>query len=167
MLRHNKVNKAVGGLLTRWRHCTPLFEQRVPTWDRPRRNPAPNEDPTERAVLDLEYGAEGGRHWLDVTVRHPAAGDAAAVLGASRKDGEATRRAERCKHERYPGSQLTALAFETPGRLGAEARLWLLSEVRQLRPDTQAAELARAYKVLSNALQTEVVRQLRRAAGLR
>ena len=102
-----------------------------------------------------------------MTVRHPGAGDAAAVRPASRKDGEATRRAERCKHERYPGQQLTAFALETPGRVGAEARPWLLSEVRQLPPDTQTAVLARAYKAISNALMTEVVRQLLRAAGLK
>ena len=115
----------------------------------------------------MEYAAEDGRRWLDVTVRRPAAGDRAAVLAACRRDGEATRRAERSKHQRYPGSQLTPFALETPGRLGAEAKAWLLSEVRQLPADTQARELARAYKVVSCALQTEVVRQLRRAAGLR
>jgi len=166
-MRHNRIAKAVAGLLGRWRRCTPLLEQRVPTWDRPRRNPRPGQDPIETAVLDLEYSAEDGRRWLDVTVRHPAAGDQAAVRACSRKDGEASRRGEREKHERYPGPQLTPFAVETPGRMGAEGRLWLLSEVRQLPPDMQIPELVRAYKVVSCALQTEAVRQLRRAAGIR
>ena len=97
----------------------------------------------ERAVLDIEYAAEDCRRWIDVTVRQPAAGDRAAVLAACRRDGEATRRAERSKHQRYSGSQLTPFALETPGRLGAEARAWLLSEVRQLPADTQAREVAK------------------------
>lgn len=147
--------------------CPPLFEQCVPAWDRPRRNPAPDEDPIERAVLDIEYASEGGRRWLDVTVRHPAVGNDSAVRAASRKDGEASRRAERAKHDRYPGQQLTAFAVEIHGRIGAEARLWLLGEVRQLPADLQMAGLARAYTVVNCALQTEIVRQLRRAAGLR
>ena len=102
-----------------------------------------------------------------MTVRHPVAGDSATVRAACRRDGEATRRAERSKHQRYRGPQLTAFALETPGRVGAEAKAWLLNEVRQLPPDQQTRELARAYKVVSCALQTEVVRQLRKAAGLR
>ena len=167
LVRHNRLAKAVGGLLTRWRRCTPLFEQRVPTWDRPRRRLVPGLDPVERAILDIEYAADDGRRWIDVTVRHPAAGDAAAVQACARRDGEASRRAERSKHDRYPGEQLTAFAVETPGRVGAEARLWLLSEVRQLPQDMQTAELSRAYRVISCALQTEVVRQLRRAAGVK
>ena len=170
LLRHNRVAKAVGGLLQRWRGATPLFEQRVPTWDRLRRREEGNTDPqdqVERAILDVEYASEEGRRWIDVTVRHPAAGDNAAVRAACRRDGEATRRAERSKHQRYPGPQLTAFALEAPGRVGAEAKAWLLNEVRQLPPDTQTKELARAYRVVSCALQTEVVRQLRKAAGLR
>ena len=167
LARHNRLSQAVGGLVRRWRRCSPLYEQWVPSWDRPRRRSAPNQDPIERAILDIEYAAEEGRRWIDVTVRHPTAGDAVAQRAASRKDGEAGRRAEREKHERYPGEQLTAFALETHGRIGAEARLWLLREVRQLPVDIQPFELSRAYKVVSCALQTEVVRQLRRAAGVR
>jgi hypothetical protein len=121
----------------------------------------------ERAVLDVEYATPEGRRWIDVTIRHPAAGDLAAVRASGRRDGEASRRAEKTKHERYPRRQLTAFAVETPGRVGAEARVWLLSEVQHLAPDTQTAELGRAYKVISVAVQTEAVRQLRRAAGLK
>ena len=165
--RHGRVAKAVGGLVKHWRQVTPLYEQRVPDWDRPRRNPAANEDPIERAILDVEYATEGGRCWIDVTVRHPAAGDESAVRSAGRRDGEASRRAERAKHERYPGPQLVPFALETPGRMGAEATAWLLAKARRLPTDMQSAEMTRAYKVLSCALQTEVVRQLRRAAGIK
>jgi hypothetical protein len=152
-------------LVVRWRGTAPLYEQRVPQWDRPSRR-AGQEGATEHAVLDLEYTDEDGRRWIDVTVRHPAAGDVVARRAAARKDGEATRRAEREKHERYPGPRPTPFAVETAGRIGAEARLWLLSQVRALPDDDQGAELARAYKVISCAVQSECALQLRRAAGL-
>ena len=118
-------------------------------------------------MLDNECATEDGRRWIDVTVRHPAAGDGSAVRAASRKEGELAGRAERSKHERYPGQQLTAFAVEVGGRLGGEARAFLLAETRQLPKDLQAKELQRAYKVVSCALQTEVARQLRKAAGLK
>ena len=86
---------------------------------------------------------------------------------AARRDGEASRRAERAKHARYPGPRLTPFAVETPGRLGAEARQWLLTQVRALPQDQQMKELTRAYKVVSCAVQGETAQQLRRAAGLR
>ncbi len=81
--RHSHLEKAVGGLLKPWTGQEPLFEQRVPSWDRPRRSRQTNEDPVERAVLDIEYTDGSVRLWIDVTTRHPAAGtpaDAAAVL---------------------------------------------------------------------------------------
>ena len=46
-------------------------------------------------------------------------------------------------------------------------RQWLLAHVRELPKDMQTSKLARAYRVLSCALQRQVARQLRRAAGLR
>ena len=76
-------------------------------------------------------------------------GDDSALRRAARKDGEATRRAERGKHEKYPGPRLTPFAVETTGRIGAEARGWLLSQVRTQPEETQFLELARAYKVVS------------------
>ena len=126
LLRHTRLQKAVGGLVVRWRGTRPLHEQRVPTWDRPSRRRS-EQGRTEQAVLDVEYIDDDGRRWIDVTVRHPCAGDENTVRLAARKDGEASRRAEREKHERYPGPRLTPFAVETPGRLGAEARLWLLT----------------------------------------
>ena len=52
------------------------------------------------------------------------------------------------------------------GRLGGEARQWLRSHVAQLPEDVRQQELARAYKVVSCALQGQLARQLRKAAGL-
>ena len=117
--------------------------------------------------MDVEFAADDGRKWVDVTIHRPAAGDDSAVRAASRKPGEASRQAERTKHERYPGPQLAPFAVEVGGRLGAEARAFLLSEVRQLPRDMQTRELQRAYKAVSCALQVELARQLRKAAGVK
>ena len=162
MLRHGRLARRTGGLLTRWRGERPLFEQRVPTWDRTRAN-----GELERAILDLEYQDDDGRRWLDVSIRHPAAGTQAELRVAARRDGEASRRGERDKHARYPGARLTPFVLEAGGRMGAEARFWLLSQVRQMPEDQQQRELARAYKVLSCGLQADTAKQLRSAAGLR
>ena len=167
MVRHAWYAKAAAGLLKRWTNQEPQLEQRVPTWDRPRRRPRPGDDPLERAVLDIEYTTGNERRWIDVSVRHPAAGTEADRTRAARKPGEAARRAERTKHERYPGEALTAFAVELPGRLGAEAREWLKQQVRQLPSDTWTQELNRAYKVLSCSLQTWMARQLRASSGLK
>ena len=119
----------------------------------------------EHAILDIEYSEDGGRRWIDTTVRQSAAGPEAATRAAARKDGEAARRAEREKHERYPGPHLTPFAVETPGRVGAEARFWLLAMVRELPADIQSYELERAYRLVSCAVQSECAQQLRKAAG--
>jgi len=167
MLRHDHLARANAGLLKRWTGQQPLLEQRVPAWDRPRQRPRPGEDPLERAILDIEYTDGNERRWIDVSVRHPAAGTDADRARAARKPGEAARRAERTKHERYPGEQLTAFAVELPGRLGAEAKAWLKQQVRRLPSDTQTHELNRAYKALSCSVQSWMARQLRAASGLK
>ena len=165
--RHGHLAKANAALLKRWTGQAALLEQRVPTWDRQRRNPRPDQDPVERAVLDIEYVDGSERRWIDVTPRHPSAGTAADALAAARKPGEASRRAERQKHERYPGPQLTAFVVELAGRLGGEARLWLRRQVLALPQDLRAAELSRAYKVVSCTVQSQLALQLRKASGLK
>ena len=164
--RHGRVIKGVGSLVARWAHTTPLEEQRVPAWDRPSRSQQPGRDPLERAILDLEYSADDGRIWIDVSIRHAAAGNHSEVASAARRDGEAARRGEREKHTRYPGDRLVPFVLECGGRLGGEARQWVRAHVAQLPEDTQQLELARAYKVVSCALQGQISRQLRKAAGL-
>jgi hypothetical protein len=164
--RHGRICKGVGSLVARWTSVRPLYEQRVPAWDRPSRSRLPNRDPVERAILDLEYQADDGRIWLDISARHPAAGSTSELATAARRDGEAARRGEREKHTRYPGDRLVPFVLECGGRLGGEARQWLRCHVAQLPEDTQQQELTRAHKVVSCALQGQVARQLRKAAGL-
>ena len=95
MRRHNRVKKVVGALVKRWTHQEPLYEQRVPAWDSHRRSRGGTN--VEHAILDIEYSEEGGRRWIDVTVRQPTADPDSSVRSAAKKDGEASRRAEREK----------------------------------------------------------------------
>ena len=161
--RHRGLQDAVCGLIRRWMSQTPFKEQRVPRWDRP----AAGDQPVQRAVLDIEYTEGGQRHWIDVSVRHSAAGAPALVHVAARRAGEAARRGERDKHQRYEGTDLTAFVIETFGYVGLEARQWLRQHAQNLDDDVQSSELSRAYKVISCAVQTEMARQLRKAAGLK
>jgi hypothetical protein len=96
------------------------------------------------ATLDIEYTDDDGRRWIDVSVRHPAAGDASAVGVAAKRAGEASRRGELEKHARYPGNRLTPFVLEVPGSIGAEARQWLLSQVRNQPENLWTFELTRA-----------------------
>ena len=139
----------------------------MPAWDRPSRSQRPGRDPIERAILDIEYSEPDGRQWLDITIRHAAAGCAAVVRAAARKDGEAARRGEREKHSRYPGERLVPFSIECGGRLGGEARSWLRAQTRSLPDDLQLPELLRAYGLICRAVQGQIARQLRKAAGLK
>ena len=167
MRRHCRCAAAVGSLIQRWLLQKPAYEQRVPAWDRHRPAPAAGEDPIERAVLDIEYTEGSSRRWIDVSVRHPAAGSASVVAVAAKRPGEASRRGEREKHARYPGEQLTAFIVESGGRLGGQACQWLRQQVQQLPADIRVAELSRAYKVISCSVQASVARQMRAARGLK
>ena len=118
-------------------------------------------------MLDVEYTDENERRWIDVSVRHAASSTDSDVARAARRGGEAARRGERCKHDRYPGAQLTAFVVEVNGRLGGEARQWIRQQVLRLPADEHAAEQTRAYQAVSCSLQTQLARQRRAAAGLR
>jgi len=167
MKRHARLEQAVGGLIRRWTSQDPLFEQRVPSWDRTRRR-ASGEEFIERAILDVEYNdIDDSRRWIDVSVRLAAPGNAGEVDAAARRAGEAARKGERDKHVRYHGEQLTAFVVECGGRLGGEARQWLRRHVDDLPRDMQTTESVRAYKVISCAVQSRIARQLRVASGLK
>ena len=164
--KHGRLESAVCGLIKRWTLQTPLQEQRVPTWDR-EVDTADGGRRTETAILDIAYTDGAARRWIDVTIRHPLGGSSSEVSQAARRAGEAARRGERNKHARYPGEQLTAFAVETYGRVGAEARQWLKKLSSELPEEVQTAELNRAYKVISCAVQSELAEQLRAASGLK
>ena len=47
------------------------------------------------------------------------------------------RRGEREKHARHLGQRLSPFVVEPPGRIGAEARFRLLTQIRELPNDTE------------------------------
>ena len=164
MQRHQVLAVGVGGLIKRWTLEQPLYEQRVPAWDRQRLVARSDGDPVERAILDIEYTDGNMRRWIDVSVRQAAAGSqgVAARGAAARRAGEAARRGERSKHERHPGPQLTAFVIEANGRWGGEARQWL----RQVTDDlpTTSAVHSRLGRTGSSAVACS--RQSRDKCGL-
>ena len=139
----------------------------MPSWDRERRRSSASDDPLERAILDIEFAEANELRWIDVSVRHPAAGAATELLSWTRRAGEATRRGEREKRERYPGNQRTTSVVEVLGRLGGEARPWVFQVQELLREDLWAVELARDYKTASWVVQSRQALQLRAASGLK
>jgi len=86
------------------------------------------------ARLDVAYWADGVRHFVDVTIRHPRAQKYLAA--AARTDGAAAAEAERGKRIRYPAladqglAAVRPFAVESFGRLGEEA-LAVLGDARQ------------------------------------
>ena len=160
--KHGRLSRATAGLTRRWYAVEPGLEQRIPELDRQRPDGS-----TEHAILDVVAPLLSGRQLIDVTVRQGAAGSAAARHAASRRDGVPSRVAEREKHGRYPGNELVAFAVEGGGRLGAEARGWLRMGASGQPGDVTVAELTRAHRVISAAVQGETARALRAAAGLK
>ena len=104
--------------------------------------------------------------WIDVSFRHDAAGNGSEVATSAKRDGEAARRGECGKHATCPGDRLVPFVVETGGRVGSEACQWLRSQIEQLPEDIQHLERIRVYKVVSCAIQGQIARQRRKAAGL-
>ena len=52
--RHGRLARRLAGLLKRWRHKEPLYEQQEPQWHRIGAN-----GQQERAILDLPFQHEG------------------------------------------------------------------------------------------------------------
>ena len=160
--KHGRLARAVAGLARRWYDAAPSLEQRIPELDY--RKP---DGSIKHAIMDIVVPFLGRRELIDVTVRQGAAGSAEHRLAASRRDGVPSRRAEQKKHARYPTRELVAFAVEGCGRLGGEARAWLKRGAYSQLGDFQVAELTRAHRVVSAAVQGETARALRAAAGLR
>ena len=80
----------------------------------------------EHARLDLVLHDGASRLLVDVVVVSPLAGNESFRRACARRDGHACRRAEINKRNRYTSSDLIPFALETGGRLGTEARAFLL-----------------------------------------
>ena len=81
---------------------------------------APDADLTKRAIRNAKCIAADGRSRLDISIRHPAAGDAVHVY--AKTVVEAARRGGYDKHARYSGARFTPFVLETLGGVNGEAR---------------------------------------------
>ena len=95
---------------------------------------------------------------MDVVVVSAYAGDSGFRRACARRDGHASRRAEIAKRRRYPTDDLVPFALETGGRLGSEARAFLLRCAS--RSDNPTTEIQYLYRAISSVLQDGVARQL-------
>ena len=159
--KHGRLARAVAGLARRWDDVDPSLEQRIPELDYQKADGT-----VKHAIMDVVVPHISGRELIDVTVRQGAAGSTTARRAASRRDGFPSRTAEQKKHSRYPTPELVAFAVEGCGRLGGEARAWLKKGAYSQLGDVQVAELTRAHRIISAAVQGETARALRAAAGL-
>ena len=74
---------------------------------------------TWHLMNEAEYNDKHGTRWIDVTVRHPAAGGQPSLRNGGTRDGEAPRRGELEKHARYSGNNLLPFVVEPSGRIRA------------------------------------------------
>ena len=89
------------------------------------------------------------------------AGDQSFRRACARRDGHAARRAAIAKRGRYPTADLVPFALETGGRLGTDARAFVIRMADAA--DDPFTELQYLYRAVSSVLQDGVARQLQRA----
>lgn len=152
MTRHDSLVRCLGILSARNLDPKPKLEQIIPELARPVMGQI------EQARLDVVVHDGVSRTLVDVVVCSALAGDASFRRACARRDGHAARRAEVAKRARYPSEELVPFAVETGGRLGADARAFLVRCADA--SDDPARELQYLYRAVSSVLQDGVARQL-------
>ena len=152
MVRHDSLVRGMGALISRNFDPRPRLEQIIPELARPVHGQVND------ARLDVVAHDGTSRILLDVTVVSPYAGDQSFRRACARRDGHASRRAEIGKRSRYPSEDLVPLAIETGGRLGSDARAFLVRCANMA--DDPILELQYLYRAVSSLLQDGVARQL-------
>ena len=115
-----------------------------------------------QARLDVIVHDGIARSLLDVVVVSPYASNQAFTAACARRDGHASRRAAIAKRTRYPTPDLVPFALETGGRLGVDARAFLVRMSEAAEEPWR--ELQYLYRAVSSVLQDGVARQLERIA---
>ena len=152
MSRHDGLVRCIGLLAARNLDPKPKLEQILPELARPVAGQV------EQARLDVVVQDGTERLLVDVVVVSVLAGDASFRRACARRDGHAVRRAEISKRSRYPTAELVPFAIETGGRLGADARAFLVRCADGALDPTK--ELQYLYRAVSSCLQDGVARQL-------
>jgi len=152
MTRHDGIVRCVASLISRALDPKPRMEQIIPELAQPVHGQV------GEARLDVVAHDGASRHLIDVVVVSAYAGDGSFRRACARRDGHAARRAEIAKRRRYPTGDLVPFALETGGRIGSEARAFLLKCAS--RADNLAIEIQYLYRAGSSVLQDGVARQL-------
>ena len=150
MIRHDSMVRCTGQLAARNLDPRPRLEQTIPELARPVAGQV------EQARLDVVVHDGASRLLIDVVIVSALAGDASFRRACARRDGHACRRAEVAKRSRYPSAELIPFAIETGGRLGADARAFLM-RCAQASPEP-AREISYLYRAVSSVLQDGVAR---------
>ena len=151
MQRHDDMVRCLGVVSSRHLDPKPKLEQILPELSRPVAGQV------QQARLDIVLHDGIARKLADVVVVSVLAGDAPFRRARARRDGHATRRAEINKRARYASADLVPFAVETGGRLGADARAFLV-RCAEAAPDRDK-ELQYLYRAVSSVLQSGVARQ--------
>ena len=152
MTRHDGIVRCLGQVTARTIDPKPKLEQVIPELARPVAGQI------EQARLDVIVHDGAHRMLVDVVVVSPLAGGDAFRHACSRRDGHAVRKAEMSRRRRYASDDLVPFAIETGGRLGTEARAFLLKCADCA--EEPATELKYLYRAISTMLQDGVARQL-------
>ena len=145
--RHNRIRDEIASWLKEQGHEAVRTEQWVPQWQRTLPNGT-----VEDARLDVTFRHDGLQLYADIVVCSPVSTDASRTRRNAATDGAAAEAAEKGKRRRYPHPELTPLAVETLGRLGAVAaafaRRWATRE-----PGKRTSAIASFYRRVAAALQ--------------
>ena len=152
MTRHDGVVRCLGQVAARTIDPKPKLEQVIPELARPVAGQI------EQARLDVVVHDGAQRMLVDVVVVSPLASSDAFRHACARRDGHAARKAEMSKRSRYSSDDLVPFALETGGRLGTQARAFLLKCASFA--DEPTKELQYLYRAISTILQDGVARQL-------
>ena len=152
MTRHDSVVRCLNHLVARTLDPKPRLEQVVPELARL------VSGQTEQARLDLVVHDGAHRLLLDVVVVSPFASGDGFRRACARRDGHAARRAEITKRTRYPSNDLVPFAVETGGRLGNEARAFLLRCAEFAEDPSKERQFL--YRAISSVLQDRIAKQI-------
>ena len=152
MARHDGVVRCLGLLASRCLDPKPRLEQIIPELARPVHGQV------GQARLDVVAHDGAARLLVDVVVVSACGGDDSFRRACARRDGHACRRAEIAKRARYPTPDLVPFALETGGRLGNDARAFLVRCANAA--DDPVKELSFLHRAVSSMLQDGVARQL-------
>ena len=152
MVRHDNLVRCLGVLAARNLDPRPKLEQIVPELAQPVRGQV------GQARLDVIVHDGLERLLIDVVIVSAYAGGASFRASCARRDGFASRRAAVAKRARYPSPELVPFAVETGGRLGNDARAFLIRMADAA--EDRNAELKYLQRAISSVIQDGVARQL-------